>query len=60
MYNTIEESLKTNHVATIISEKTFNVNGNDRVMIRARKANGKKEYMIVQYENGCFSSPVTY
>ena len=56
MYNTIEESLKTNHVATIISKKYVS----DRVMIRARKANGKKEYMIVQYENGCFSSPVTY
>jgi hypothetical protein len=59
MYTSIEESLKTNHPAVIVSVNMFSHNGATRQRIRARKANGKKEYLIVKYETGLFSSPVT-
>ena len=59
MYTSIEQALKTNHPALIIEEKSFKYNGNDRVKIRARKANGKKDYLVIKYENGNYSSAVT-
>ena len=58
-YSTINESMKTNNPVTIISEKEFSYKGNDRVMMIVKKANGKKHYSVIKYENGTYSTPVT-
>lgn len=58
-YSTITAAMKSNN-PVIVSTREINVNGNDRKMHRVRKANGKKVYMVVEYENGTFSSPITY
>ena len=57
MYNTIEQALETKK-AVVLSIKEYNHNGEDRKLIRAKKANGKRSYMVVQYGNGLFSSTV--
>jgi hypothetical protein len=56
-FNTIEASLKTNK-AIIVKSKNFNYNGLNRVSLTVQKANGKRLYNVVQYENGSFSSAV--
>jgi hypothetical protein len=55
MYNTIEQSLNTKKV-NIISVKNVEINGNTPKMISVQKANGKKSFLVVQYENGLYSS----
>lgn len=57
MFKTIEQALKTK-AAKIISVSNYNHNGQDRKIIKACKAKGKKVFMVVQYENGLFSSAV--
>lgn len=59
MYATIDNAMKSSN-PVIVSTREFSHKGNDRKMHRVRKANGKKVYMVVEYENGTFSSPVTY
>lgn len=54
-FNSVEQALGTKQ-AVIISEKPYNHKGNDRVIIKARKARGKKVFMVVKYEDGTFSS----
>jgi hypothetical protein len=56
-FNTIEAALKTNK-AIIVKSKNFNFNGLNRVSLTVQKANGKRLYNVVQYENGSFSSAV--
>jgi len=54
-YNTLNESLKTKK-SEILNVRILNVKGNNRKIITAKKANGKRTYSIVQYENGQFST----
>ena len=58
-YLTLSSAMKSND-PVIVSTRDFKANGTDRKMHRVQKANGKKVYMVVEYENGMFSSPVTY
>lgn len=55
MFATIEEALQTKKV-TIVAERDYCYCGLNRTMIKARRANGKKVYMIIKYENGTYSS----
>ena len=58
-YSTISEAMQSKN-PVIVNTKEVKFNGKDRKWHRVQKANGKKLYMIVEYENGQFSSPVTY
>lgn len=54
-YNTLNESLKTKK-SEIVKVRIANVNGNIRKLITAKKANGKRTYSVIQFENGQFST----
>ena len=57
-YATLDQAMNSKN-AVVISERDVNAR-QGRKVLRVRKANGKKFYMVVAYENGTFSSPVTY
>lgn len=59
-FNTIEQAMKTNHKVEILSTKSYDHKGLKRVSIRAKKARGKKEYTVIQYENGKYSEAVCW
>lgn len=58
-HSTLNQAMKTRHPVIIVSQKEYNYQGNDRVMMTVKKSRGKKLYFVVQYENGSYSTPVT-
>ncbi len=57
MYNTLEQSLKTNK-AVIVSASEYVYQGLNRQILKVRKLNGKRLYSFVRYESGQYSSAV--
>ena len=56
-YKTLEQALKTKK-AVVISIEDYEHKGAKRQSIKARKANGKKVYNVVFYEEGRYSEAV--
>jgi hypothetical protein len=57
MYQSLEQAMNTK-AAVVISTVSFDHKGSTRNWIKVRKANGKKEFRVTQYENGLYSSAV--
>lgn len=58
MHETLKQAMKTKLDPVIISVDPYEYKGAHRQAIKARKARGKKVYMVVLYENGLYSDAV--
>lgn len=56
-FETLEQSLETKK-AVIVDATEFDHKGKQRQSLRVKKANGKKIYMVVRYENGRYSTAI--
>ena len=54
-HETLKQALGTNLEPVVIKTREFEFNGNTRQSLTVKKANGKKLYLVVKYENGRYS-----